>query len=282
MKNAYSLGLLSMVVVLGLSTVSPAHARTQLSDGSFEDLDNTWQCTDNCTLNIFDYFLASANAVDGVWYAYIFHDAEIYQDFSLSSDTSSISFWFDNQPDDEVPEDGSFSLTLTDTVTGETYVTKTFNEQSDGWIEGSINVPAAAQGQSVRLTISNLSGFNRLDLFEFLTADDELNELIESRATIRLRVFSATGKAINDAVVYIKQNGERLDLINLKTSESVRKVTSNKKGRTPKFLINEVLDEGESVKVCVKKNKITECATISPSTGVQTDYEFTFESKKVK
>lgn len=282
MRYIYSLGLMSMVVVLGLNTVSPAQAKEQLPDGSFEDLDSTWQCTDNCTLNIFDYFLASANAVEGIWYAYIFHDAEIYQDFSIPSDTSSISFWFDNQSDDEVPEEGSFSLTLIDSTTGETYATEIFDEQADDWIEGSFTIPAAARGQNVRFTVSNLGGFNRLDFFEFMTADDELNKLIESFATVRLRVFSAKGKAVKDAVIYIKQNGQKLDLINLKTGETVRKVTSNKKGRTPKFLISQNLDEGESVKVCVKKNKVTECAAISPSTGVQTDYQFTFESNKVK
>jgi hypothetical protein len=270
------------VITFGCSVAKPSWAAELLPDGSFEELDDSWQCTDNCTINIFDYFLASADAVEGVWYAYIFHDAEIYQDITIPSNATSISFWYDNQPDAEVPEDGSFTLTLSDITSGEVYVSEVVTEQADDWSEGLLTIPAALRGQTIRFMISNTAGFNRLDYFNFWTADDELADLVASYSTIRLRVLSAKGKAVEDANVYVKQNGERLDLVTLSDVTTRRQVATNKKGRTPKFLIAQSLEDNPAVKICIKKKKITECVSASPVVGVETNYDFTFTSKKVK
>lgn len=145
------------------------------------------------------------------------------------------------------------------------------------------------------LSVTNASGYNRIDQFVFVStesedveedevdAEDGGDEVDESLyATIRLRIFSVKNKPVEKAVVFIRQKGKKLSLINLSTNKTVKKLTSNKKGRIPKFLITKELSEGEAVTLCVRKKKVKECADFSPETDVVTTLEFTFENKTVK
>lgn len=266
----------SVTLIISLLFALPTQAIDDVADGSFEDFDDTWQCDENCIGPFTDYVVFSSYAVEGVAYAYIFHDAGIYQDLVIPTNTAGISFWYDNQPDDLIPEEGSFIVSLIDIDTSEIYAQETFAEQSDIWIEGSITVPDSAIGKNVRLQFSNTAGFNRIDALEFSTTPESLY------ASARAKVFSSIHKKVKHAEVFIKYNGDRVSLLNLKTNKTVQKVKTNKKGKSPKFMILKELGDSATVKLCVKKMKITECSKISPTTGAVTAYEFTFENTNVK
>lgn len=266
----------SLLFSFSLAVLLPARAITDLTDGSFEDFDDTWQCDENCIGPVTDYIVFSSYAVEGVAYAYIFHDAGIYQDFVVPTNTAGISFWYDNQPDDLVPEEGSFTVSLIDIDTSEVYTQETFAEQSDIWIEGTINIPDRSVGKAVRLQFSNTAGFNRIDALEFSATPESLY------ASANAKVFSSSHKKVKHAEVFIKYNGNRVSLLNLKTNNTVQKVKTNKKGKSPKFMILKELGDSATVKLCVKKMTITECSKISPATGAVTTYEFTFENTNVK
>lgn len=273
--------IIGTISIFGGFVAPPVSAAELLPDGSFENFDDTWACDLNCG-NATDYIILSENAVEGIWYAYLFHEAGIYQNLTIPADAATLHLWFDNQPDEAVPEAGAFTVSLTDVATGEVYVTETFATASDTWIEGTLTIPTSAQGQTVQLLLSNATGFNRIDFLEFQTTADAITELQETYATVKLRVLSAQDQAVKGAKVFVKYNGERVDLLNLTTGNAALKVKTNAKGLTPQFIITETLAEGDSFKICARKKHVTECAAIQPETGVATSYDFSFTNKKVK
>lgn len=269
--------------MVGLSTTTLTLAVDEVPDGSFENFDNTWLCDDNCTLSDVYYITyGPESAYAGWYYAYIFHEAGLYQDLTVPSDATILRFQYQNSPEDEVSPDASFTVSLSDPASGDIYAAEIFTEQSDVWLEGSMAVPAAARGQSVRLALSNDTGFNSIDAMEFVSAADIEEELLASYATVKLRVLSANATPVKNAKVFIKSNGKRVNLINLNTDNTVKKVTTNKKGKTPKFIIAKAVDDNKKVKLCVRKLKITECTNISPAAGAVTKYDFTFDSLKIQ
>lgn len=276
----------AMLLTLGLLISTPVWASELLQNGSFEIIDdNSWDCDDNCTGRDYIYYVVAGGdiAFDGVNYLYLFHEAGIYQDVIIPNDAVALSLWYDNQPDDEVPEDGSFTVSLLDPTTSEVYTSETFSEPADDiWLNASVAIPSSLQGQTVRVSLSNDTGFNRIDYTEFTTEADAIEELQQNYATVKLHVLSAIGKAVKDAKVFVKKSSNKLDLIDLTTTATVKHVTTNKKGRTHQFMIARELSEGDTLKLCVKKKTVTECANISPETGVSTSFDFSFESKKVK
>ena len=215
--------LVTCCLALGISIES--QATEEVPNGSFEEIDEVWECDDNC-INPVTFYIVPGTAAKGSYYAYIFHEAGLYQDLTIPNDVSSLSFQYDNQDDGD--ETGSFTVSLTDTTTNEVYVSETFAEQSDSWITGSLDIPSSAVGQTVRLLLSNVTGFNRIDALEFTT------------------------------------------------------VTTSKKGRAPKFTILRDLSDGKSVQLCVKKKSIRECTAITPTSGAETAYEFSFSNTQVK
>lgn len=276
MKKIFTtLLLMSFTMIL---RTTPAYGTEEVPDGSFENFDDTWECDANCLLPVNDYFILSSEAVEGIAYAYIFHEAGIYQDLTIPSDATNLALWYDNQNDDA--EEGSFTISLHNIDTNEVYTQQLFDEQSDIWINRSMDIPAELQGQTVRLHIVNITGYNRIDLLQFRNRRDEIEE--EDYATVKLRVFSHTNKPVKNAKMFIKQSGKRLSLFNENTEETVKSLQSNAKGRMPKFTILQEIAEGDSVKLCVKKKTVTECAAMSPEANATTSYDFTFTNRKVK
>lgn len=259
-------------------------ASAAIPNHSFEKFDETtWQCDEKCTAgNAFDYQATTSDLnhqpPDGIRYLYIFHEVGLYQNVSVPSDARSLTFGYYNTEDDTgtAVYNGAFTITLTDVDNGEMYVEETFSDQADNWEDALINLPASAQGKTAQLYITNISGFNRIDNFVF--SDETISDLYP---TIRVRVLSAKLKKVKSAKVFIKSGGEKVDLINLTSNEIVKSVTTNKTGRTPKFIITKQLTEDETVKLCVKKNSIQECTAVAPAAGVETSYDFAFASKKV-
>lgn len=264
-----------LLATICLSSIPSSVAATELiPDGSFENYDDTWQCDLNCTLAGAVYYFVFGSAVDGISYAYLLHDAGVYQDVTIPAGARSLSLWYDNQPDDVVPEDGSFAVYLLNPTTNEVYTQQLFTEQSDTWINGGIDIPATLAGQTVRLYISNITGFNRIDLLEFNTiADDIANP---EYATIKLRIMQADQTPVKGARIFIKQGGKKLPLINLKTNSVIKQLVSNKKGNVPRFVIMQALSSGDTLKLCVKKKAVKDCVEIAPEPGLQTNYEFSF------
>ncbi|MBI2415623.1 MAG: hypothetical protein HYV33_03115 [Candidatus Kerfeldbacteria bacterium] len=264
-------------------TPTPALASAAIPNHSFEDFDDTtWQCDEKCTAgNAFDYQVYTSDKTrqppDGIRYLYIFHEAGLYQNVTVPSAVDTLSFGYYNTEDDTGDEvyDGVFTITLTDVDSGEVYAQQTFSDQADNWEDGSIGVPVTAQGKTVKLYISNVTGFNRIDNFVFAAATD-------SFATVKVRALSAKNKPVNDAKVYIKVNKEKVDLLNLKTNATVTKVTTNTKGRASSFIILQTLTDNDTVKLCVKKKTIEECTKIAPAAGVETSLDFSFSNKTVK
>lgn len=125
-----------------------AFANQEVPNGSFEDLESTvWECDLNCTIPVNEYFTYSSSiAADGWYYLYIFHDAGVYQTVTIPADAATLTFWFDNQPDDTVNEEGVFILSLVNPSTNEIYVEQTVNQQSDSWLAGSVDIPASLLG----------------------------------------------------------------------------------------------------------------------------------------
>lgn len=268
-------------LVAGLSV--PVFASANIPNHSFEDLDNegAWECDSKCTAGDATMYFVFTNDLekqppDGIWYLYIFHEAGMYENVSIPSDTRTLTFGYYNTEDDTGDEifDGVFTVTLTDVDTGEIYAQQTFSDQADNWENGVIDIPAAAQGKTAQLYVSNISGFNRIDDFEFTNRN-------ASYAAAKVKVLSSTDKAVKDAKVYIKKNGSRVSLFNLNTNEIVKSVSTNKKGRAPHFEILRNLADGAKVQLCVKKNAIEECVKIQPEVGAETSYEFSFDNKKV-
>lgn len=276
-KNIY---VLAVCVGAALCTfIRPAMATEAVPNGSFEDLEDTlWECDTNCTLPVNFYFaLGGSTASDGYYYLYIFNEVGVYQDLTLPADALSLTFQYDNQPGEAVDEEGAFTVWLLNPDSGEILTQQSYSEQSDTWLTGTLNIPVELQGQVVRAYITNDTGYNRIDALEFSTEAD----VEATHAVVRLHVLSNQGKAVKDATVYVKKDGERLMLTDLNTNEEVTKVTTNKKGKTHKFEIVYDVTGGESMKLCVKKSGIKECASISPEANVETTYDFTFSSKKV-
>lgn len=281
----------SIAVLSLLVPVLPAHAVSDLPNGSFEEYDDTWHCDDKCTAGneyVYMVYTTDANNLppDGIWYLYIFREAGLYQNLIVPTDAVSLSFYYYNTQDvsEVMNNDGVFTISLTDINTAEVYAQQTFSDQGTTWQAAAIDIPVAAQGQEAQLYISNGGGFTRLDYLQFIAASDLVEEEpVEepSYPTVKLQVFNSKNKTVKDAQVFIKKNGARLPLLNLKTNKSVTSLTTNKKGKTAKFIIVEELEEGETVKLCVKKKKVKECAAIAPEGNVVTDYEFAFTSKKV-
>lgn len=273
-----------LVPIFGFASLMlPALASGNIPNHSFEDLDNedAWVCDSNCTNgDAIAYFVFTSDLErqppDGIWYLYIFHEAGLYEDVSIPADTRTLTFGYYNTEDDTGDEiyDGIFTLSLIDTVTQEVYVQETFSDQADNWGNGVIEIPAAAQGKTAQLYISNVTGFNRIDDFAFTNRN-------QNYAAAKVRVLSSKDKAVEDAKVYIKKNGNKVSLFNLKTNEIVKSVTTNSKGRAPHFEILRNLAEGASVQLCAKKNSIEECVKIQPEVGAETSYDFSFESKKI-
>ncbi len=273
--------LLSVFALAGVSL--PVFASANIPNHSFENLENegAWECDSKCTAgDATMYFVFTSDEEkqppDGIWYLYIFHEAGMYENVSIPSDTRTLTFGYYNTEDDTGDEvyDGVFTLTLTDVDTGEVYVQETFADQADNWASGFVNIPTAAQGKTAQLYISNVTGFNRIDDFEFTNRN-------QSYAAAKVRVLSSTDKAVKDAKVYIKKNGNKVSLFNLKTNEVVKSVSTNNKGRAPHFEILRNLADGAGVKLCAKKNSVEECVSIQPEVGAETSYDFSFESKKV-
>lgn len=268
-------------IILGLSL--PALASDAIPNHSFEEfVDTAWQCDDKCTNGDVSAYQVYTDDLtkqppDGIWYLYIFHEAGIYQTVTVPSDVDTLTFGYYNTEDDTGDEvyDGVFTITLTDTVTGEIYAQETFSDQATNWGDGSIALPEAALGQTVQLYVSSVSGFNRIDNFVFAASTD-------SFATVKVRALSAKNKPVNDAKVYVKVNKTKVSLLNLKTNATVTKLTTNQKGRTAKFIILQELADDDTVKLCVKKKTIEECTQITPEAGVETVYDFTFDNKNVK
>lgn len=283
MKHHIALVAISLALLSWVNLTTPVQASDSIPNHSFEDFDETtWQCDAKCTAgNAFDYQVYTNDLTrqppDGIWYLYIFHEAGLYQNVTVPSDVDTLTFGYYNTEDDtgDAVYDGVFTITITDVATSEIYAQETFSDQADNWGEGSIAIPAAAQGQTVQLYVSNVSGFNRIDNFAFAASTD-------SFSTVKVRVFSSKNKAVKDATVYVKVNKEKVSLLNLKTNATVTKLITNKKGRAASFIILQALTANDSVKLCVKKNKVKECAAIAPAAGIETAYDFAFESTKVK
>ncbi len=282
MKKRSSLFALGLALLLGVHAVLPAHASDSIPNHSFEEFtDTAWQCDDQCTNGDVSGYQVYTNDLTkqppvGIWYLYIFHEAGIYQTVTVPSAVDTLTFGYYNSEDDtgDAVYDGVFTVTVTDIVTSEVYAQETFSDQADNWGEGSIDIPAAAQGQAVQLYISNVTGFNRIDNFAFAAATD-------SFATLKVRALSSKNKPVNDAKVYVKVNKINVSLLNLKTNATVTRVTTNKKGRAPSFIILQALADDDTVKLCVKKKTIEECTKITPAAGVETEYDFSFDHKKV-
>lgn len=282
-KNLFpTIWLAGLLCILALPQRSLASAA--IPNHSFEKFDETtWQCDEKCTAgNAFDYQVSTSDLThqpsDGIRYLYIFHEAGLYQNVSLPSDARSLTFGYYNTEDDtgDAVYDGVFTITLTDVDSGEVYAQETFSDQADNWGEALINLPASAQGKTAQLYITNVSGISRIDNFVF--SDKTVSDLYP---TVRLTVFSAKLKAIKGAKIFIKSGGEKIDLIYLTSNEVVKSVATNKKGRTPKFIITKQLAKDETVKLCVKKGAVQECLDVAPAAGVETNYDFAFENKKV-
>lgn len=275
MNNNVFIKVFILALGIALSAPHAARASGSIPNHSFEDFDDTtWQCDDQCTAgNAFAYYVSTTDKdkqpPDGDRYLYIFHEAGLYQNVTVPSNIDSLTFGYYNTEDDtgDAVYDGVFTITLTDVATGEMYTQETYSDQSDNWKDGSLAVPAAAQGQTVELHVSNVSGFNRIDNFVFAASTDTF-------ATVQVRVLNAQAKPVQRATISIKHNGENISLLNLKTNKTVQAVTTNKKGRTPSFIILQELAEGESVKLCVKKNKVKDCVAVTPAAGVETAYDF--------
>lgn len=259
------------VVLSGLAlfvSVPVAHGYAMIPDGSFEIQDQTWECDLNCINPVTDYFVASSLAVEGLYYAYIFHQAGIYQTISVPSDVTTLTLWYDNQPDGE--ETGSFTVAWLDPDSQEIYSQQTFDAQSDIWIQGDMAIPEAVRGQTAIIYVSNVTGFNRIDLLEYATDGDAEEEIDESAyATIKLKVVkdNGTGRPVNKVRVTVRRGTTKLQLRNLKNNTTVKKLTTNKKGKAPRFLVYEDITEDEELKLCVKKKQKKACANISPTIG---------------
>lgn len=286
MKKPYYYTALLIAVLALFGQAKPTLAAEAITDGSFEDFLDPypWQCTNLCTLAGADYYAIydPSVAYDGSYIGYIFHQAQLYQAVTIPSNATTISFVYQNQLADDGVTNGSFSVSLTDSTLTTVYATQSYASPADDvWLSGTLTIPGSLQGQTVNLLLANEAGYNRIDYLQFKTAADQLAELQQLYPTVKLHVLSASGNAVKNAVVFVKQHGVRLDLMNTTTLVTSTKLTTNKKGRTPKFMIAQTLAAGETVKVCAKKNTITECSTISPATGMDTSYDFSFASKKV-
>lgn len=270
--------LFTCVLIFGFAKIADAK---QLPNGSFEDLENTkWECDLNCTLPVTDYLLVGKNAYDKTNYAYLFHDAGIYQDVTIPKNTAALSVWFDNQSDDEVPEKGTFTISFVNPKTDGVYATKFFDTQSDTWINETMIVPKGLVGKTVRVSISNKSGFNRIDFLEWKTTAEFYPP--EEYPTVVITVLSYQKKVVSDALVYIQKNRKRVDLLRAGTNTIVKSFKTDKNGKVPKF---EILDKSSSkgkLQLCVEKQKVKECVVIKPENGKETSYDFAFSSGKVQ
>lgn len=263
--------------LLYLLVALPVQAAVDLPDGSFENFDSTWECDLNCTQTVLDYFIPSASAYDGIVYAYLFHEAGIYQDVAVPADATGLSLWYDNQPDEDIA--GTFVVALLDPTTNEVLTDATFDEQSDTWINNSLTIPSSVRGSTVRLYIYNLTGFNRIDYLQFTNLADAI--IAADYASITLRVRSSAGKKVKNAKVYVKYGGKRIQLYSNRTGNVSNVLKTNRKGKVPTFTVMRELG-GATASLCVKKSRVTECVKVNPLANATTAYEFSFDSKKVK
>lgn len=278
-----------LALILFLSPLSPARAVSDVLNGSFEEYDDTWHCDDQCTAgNEYVYMVYTTDEdnlpPDGIYYLYIFREAGLYQNLVVPSDAENLSFYYYNVADESevMSNDGIFTISLTDINTSEVYAQQTFSDQGTTWQAASIDIPEASRGQEVQLYISNAGGFSRIDYLQFILTEDLADDPDESTyPTVKLHVLSSKNKPVEDAEVFIKKDGEKLPLLNLKTNKSVTSMMTNKKGKTSKFIIVQELEEGEKVNLCIKKKKVKECAKVAPEAGVVTSYDFAFSSKKI-